>query len=149
MPRHEEAGSASARSGSVAQARTLRVNHEWPYMAGTTCLVVLLIWQPFQPSTLAVVFPQQQLQSTGHAAQRSLQEIDSSCYQVHTEAIVNNDCGEACALDKATSAAPGGMFEFSHSILTCRSSHSNVVGQGDTDKPENRMIEVSRSNHSF
>ena len=35
----------------------VRIRRQWPYVAGSTCLVVLLIWQPFQPPALAVMLP--------------------------------------------------------------------------------------------
>ncbi|WP_417702546.1 hypothetical protein [Pseudomonas sp.] len=109
---------------------------EWPYMAGSACLVALLIWQPFEPSALAVMLSQPQPRA--QSMQRSLQEIDSNCYQVHSEALNHPHC-EECSNDTAAAARPDAEFELSRSILTC----------SDTDRPDNMMIEVIKSNHSF
>ncbi len=118
-------------------------SHEWPYVAGSTCLVVLLVWQPLQPPSI-VVFPPAQLVASVAAEQRSLQEIDSDCYQVHTEAM-----DDGYSSDKASSVRSDGAREFSRSILTCQNGHGRPVPGNDMDKPQNLMIEVIKSNHSF
>ncbi|APU30525.1 hypothetical protein UYA_12620 [Ectopseudomonas alcaliphila JAB1] len=120
--------------------------YEWPYMAGSTCLVVLLVWQPFQPSALAVMLSQPQPKA--QTMQRSLQEIDSNCYQVHREDLNDPHC-EDCSKDTAATARPDPEFEFSRSILTCTDIHRDSLYDSDTDRPDNMMIEVIKSNHSF
>jgi len=120
--------------------------YEWPYIAGSTCLLVLLVWQPFQPPALAAMWspPQPMTQ----AMQRSLQEIDSNCYQVQSDVLSDPHC-EDCGKDTAASARPDEEFEFSRSILTCSDIHRDALRDSDTNRPENMMIEVIKSNHSF
>lgn len=120
--------------------------YEWPYMAGSTCLVVLLVWQPFQPSALAVMLSQPQPET--QMMQRSLQEIDSNCYQVHSEALNAPHC-EDCGKDTAAAARPDAEFEFTRSILTCRDIHRDSLHDSNTYSPKNMMIEVIKPNHSF
>ncbi|MEQ6328994.1 hypothetical protein VLF92_11770 [Pseudomonas chengduensis] len=120
--------------------------YEWPYMAGSTCLVVLLVWQPFQPSALAVMLSQPQPKA--QTMQRSLQEIDSNCYQVHREDLNDPHC-EDCSKDTAATARPDPGFEFSRSILTCTEIRRDSLHDSDTDRPDNMMIEVIKSNHYF
>lgn len=117
--------------------------YEWPYIAGATCLVVLLIWQPFQPPTLAVMFSPA---TPTHSAQRSLQEIDSNCYQVHSEAFSGQPC-EDC--DKNGLTATSSEFQFTRSILTCWDVNRDPLRPSTADRPDNMMIEVMKTNHSF
>lgn len=153
MNRRDEPASAQDRRTLIGQIRKHmpsrhQVSHEWPYVAGSTCLVVLLVWHPFHPTSI-VVFPPPPLEATVSAGQRSLQEIDASCYQVHTEAIGDGHCGEACRADKASSPRSDEAFEFSRSILTCQDGHGRSVPSKNTDKPQSLIIEVNKSNHSF
>lgn len=120
--------------------------YEWPYMAGSTCLVVLLVWQPFQPSALAVMLSQPQPKA--QTMQRSLQEIDSNCYQVHSGDLNDLHC-EDCSKDTAAAGRPDPGFEFSRSILTCTDIHRDALHDSDSGRPDNMMIEVIKSNHSF
>ena len=113
--------------------------YEWPYTAGSLCLVVLLVSQPQQPS-LARPY--------AHSAQRSLQEIDLSCYQVHDDALNDQHC-EDCGHDKLTPSRPAADFEFSRSLLTCSNVQSVPLVENSEDRPDNMMIEVIKSNHSF
>ncbi|WP_313116331.1 hypothetical protein [Ectopseudomonas guguanensis] len=115
--------------------------YEWPYVAGATCLVVLLVWQPFKP---AAIFPPSGTQN----AQRSLQEIDTNCYQVRSQAPSDQPC-ENCGKDKVTSAGPEQDFQFSRSIFTCRDVQHAPLRSRAAERPSNMMIEVIRSNHSF
>ncbi|MGK8436543.1 hypothetical protein ACRS3X_04170 [Ectopseudomonas hydrolytica] len=125
-----------------------RMSCEWPYIAGSTCLVVLLIWQPLQPAALAVL-PQHSLQAPSYAAQ-SLQDIDSSCYEVRSEAMSERGCSQGnCGRDKVSPLHHGEEFELSRSILTCANLSGTAIPRSETDKPQNMMIEVIRSNHSF
>lgn len=119
---------------------------EWPYMAGATCLVALLLWQPFQPPALAVMFAQSQ--PSPSALQRSLQEIDSTCYQVRSEEQLNLPCHD-CNKDKATDARSDQSFQFSRSILTCGDIYSATSHESGTNIPNNMRIEVLKANHSF
>ena len=118
--------------------------HEWPYAAGSTCLVVLLVWQPFQPAALAVMLTQPTIQS----AERSLQEIDSNCYQVRSEELSEQSC-ENCDQDKVGGTPSERNFQFSRSILTCSNIYRAPLHTHAEDKPANVMIEVIRSNHTF
>lgn len=120
--------------------------YEWPYMTGATCLVVLLIWQPFQPAALAVMLSQPP--PSTQVAQRSLREVDSNCYQVHSEALDEQPC-EECDKDKVTATHPERDFQFSRSILTCRDIHRDPLRARAADRPNNMMIEVIKANHSF
>lgn len=120
--------------------------YEWPYIAGATCLLVLLVWQPFQSPTLAVAFSASR--PDAHDAQRSLQEIDSNCYQVQSEALSGQPC-EDCDKDKVTATHLEKDSQFSRSILTCRDIHRDPLRARATDRPNNMMIEVIRANHSF
>lgn len=114
--------------------------YEWPYITGATCLVVLLVWQPFQPAALAVMLSQPP--PSTQFIQRSLQAIDSNCYQVQNEALSEQPC-EHC--DKNTVTHPERDFQFSHSILTCW----DIQSARAADRPNNMMIEVNKTNHSF
>ncbi|UYP28558.1 hypothetical protein OEG79_10715 [Pseudomonas sp. Z8(2022)] len=118
--------------------------HEWPYAAGSTCLVVLLVWQPFQPAALAVMLTQPTIQS----AERSLQEIDSNCYQVRSEELSEQTC-ENCDQDKVAGTLSERDFQFSRSILTCSNIYRAPLRTHAEDRPANVMIEVIRSNHTF
>lgn len=125
-----------------------RVACEWPYIAGSTCLLVLLVWQPLRQPSLTQAFAEpdaQQATGVSYAAQRSLQQIDTSC----TERVVDEHCGQECGVDKATSAQSGREYEFSRSLLTCVANQAKPSQQAETDKPHNLMIEVIKSNHSF
>ncbi len=119
--------------------------YEWPYIAGSTCLVVLLVWQPLQPSGLAGMLSQPQ--PGAHAAPRSLQEIDSNCYQVRSEMLSGPSC-ESCDND-SVSAMPDPAFQFTRSILTCMNARGETLDDRSGDRPQNMMIEVIRTNHSF
>lgn len=119
--------------------------YEWPYMAGSACLAVLLIWQPFQPPALAVMLSQPQ--ASAHATPRSLQEIDASCYQVQSEMLGDPSCKD-CDNDAAV-ATPEPAFQFSRSILTCMNVRGEALGEHSADRPNNMMIEVIKTNHSF
>ncbi len=120
--------------------------YEWPYMAGSTCLVVLLIWQPFQPPALAVMLSQSV--PSAQAMQRSLQEIDSNCYQVHSEALVEPLC-QGCSKDEHIAARPDSTFEFSRSILTCRDIQRSNSHEASMNIPSSMTIEMIKSNHTF
>lgn len=119
--------------------------YEWPYMAGATCLVVLLIWQPFQPPTLAVMFSRSQ--PGAQAMQRSLKEIDANCYQVRSKTLIDPLC-QGCDKEEQATARPG-SFEFGRSTLTCLDIRRDASHESGTDIPANMLIEVIRSNHSF
>lgn len=126
--------------------RRHQLMYEWPYMAGSTCLVVLLIWQPSQPSALAVMLPVSE--PGAQAMQRSLQEIDANCYQVHSGALVEPLC-QGCAKDEQSTASPDASFAFSHSILTCKDIYRDFTHEVGTDIPGDMMIDVIKSSHSF
>ncbi|MGG2399931.1 hypothetical protein ACJRW5_23595 [Pseudomonas sp. SH1-B] len=121
---------------------------EWPYIAGSTCLVVLLVWQPFQPPALALVF-HPQADSAEHFVQPSLSEIDASCYQVNSEALADLRCHGDCAEDQAASVPAENPSEFSRSLLTCVDMQRDPLRNSSGYGPQNMTIEVIKSNHSF
>lgn len=120
--------------------------YEWPYVAGSTCLVVLLIWQPFQPPALAVMLPVSQ--PGAQTMQRSLQEIDANCYQVQSETLVEPLC-PGCAQGEQSTANLDASSELSRSILTCQDIYPDLAHEVGNDIPGNMTIDVIKSNHSF
>ena len=115
-----------------------QLTYEWPYTAGSLCLMALLISQPQQPS----------LQPAAHSAQSSLLAIDSNCYQVHIEALDNQHC-ESCGNDQVTDSRLDADFKLSRSLLTCKKVQSVPLNESSTGNPDNLRIEVIKSNHSF
>lgn len=152
MPRRNDPTTTQAQSvallGRIRRHMPYRhqLMYEWPYMAGSTCLVLLLVWQPFQPPALAVMLSQPQLRP--QTMQRSLQEIDTNCYQVQSEALSDTRC-DNCGKDTAAATRPDEDFAFNRSILTCKDIHRGPLQGSDANRPDNMMIEVIKSNHSF
>lgn len=124
----------------------VRIRRQWPYVAGSTCLVVLLIWQPFQPPALAVILPVSQ--PGAQAMPRSSQEIDANCYQVQSEALVEPLC-QGCAPGEQSAANLDASSELSRSILTCNDIYRDLAHKVGNDIPGYMTIDVLKPNHSF
>lgn len=118
---------------------------EWPYMVGSTCLVVLLIWQPVAPPSAVTVRP-----DNLYSGQRSLQEIETDCLQNQVNTPVSEDCVENCgAPDNPPPELGLGASQFSRSILTCRDSTGAPSRTATTNSPHNLVIEVVRASRTF
>lgn len=118
---------------------------EWPYMVGSTCLVILLIWQPLAPPSGVTVRP-----DTLYSGQRSLREIETNCLQNQVDTLAIEDCVENCSVPESPPPDLGlGASQFSRSILTCRDSVGAPSQAAHLNSPHNLIIEVVRASRTF
>lgn len=125
-----------ARGASRHAACRLHLPDEWPYMACSTCLVVLLILHPFDSSSATATRP-----DASHASQRSLQEIASNCLQDQGRSTVSS----AELAEPADIADP----RFSRSLLTCRSDSVAPGLYPAHSHMQNRIIQAAPVSRSF
>lgn len=122
---------------------------EWPYPAGVGCLTVLLFWHEPAPFSVSPHAPSVDSSSTfaSYANQRSLQKVESNCYQ--RQALPEDQCSEGCAGEDRVSSAEPEEPDFSWSILTC-TEQANFEGRrisGGT--AHNLVIELMRTAYEF
>lgn len=133
---------ATSRHAGRQVSCCLHLPAEWPYMACSTCLVALLVLQPFDPPSAMIAHTE-----ASHSNQRSLHEIASNCLENHQDSLVSRDCGEACT--EPVAPADPGASQLSRSILTCRNSFSASELRPANSRPQNRLIEVAPISTTF